>query len=848
MDDLDNNQPGGARDVTRVEGETSAKKMSTEALAEASGDLTNVPVEPHVRRMARGYVERGFRLVRLKPGSKVPYGQAWQNAQPQPHVFEPGDNIGVQLGVKSGHLVDIDFDIPEARKLAGLTCFFGHLPSFGRLSLPLDAPGHRLVVCRDAPDEIKKFEFRGAKEKSAIAALQLPKTVVLELRAGQGFTVFPPSSLGDDRLCYGSAVTELSEMTWIDLRARAGLLAFSAFAAACYPQEGSRDEFCFRLAGVLAHAGVDVETAEQIIAAIVELKGDNPEERQGKAKVAAERKVAGEPVLGLPAFLEFVAMEVCAKRLRGWLQMSEPISSFSSGRVGTTANPTAINVANPNTAERTQQIEDGLIETGLEVFRLGDQLVYPSKLEADEVVENFRRPKNLVRLRRATAEWLALQASRLLTFIVPGEGSPRHVAPKPDMMRPLEVAIEDRKFPSITGLVATPTLQRNEPGYDQASKLYLSFEAGAFGDIPFQPSKVEAHTALDLLSAPVRYFPFDSAADKSVWLAAMLTSVVRGQLSRCPAFVFDAPSPGSGKTYLCEMVGVLGLGVKPPAASWGDSDEENSKTLFTMLREADPVVLFDNVATEIGSADLCKALTSSTIKGRILGVSESATLGTRTLMMFNGNNIRVAGDMTRRAVRCRIDAKTEKPEERSFDFHPVTYVEENRAVLVAAALTILRAYVNAGRPTKLPTFNSFEDWDLVRGALVWLGEADPFETVRSLKSNDPKREQMAELFIALLKVFGMNRQFRSTEVNEGKAELYGVVKGLIGKIDFNTQTIGQLLKRNSGKPLMGVTLCSRKNSTEQTLWYFDGEPDEALSEAAQLADDGRSLSDKESFF
>ena len=841
MDNLKSNQPVDSRDVTPVE--------NSEAVSvESSNALMGVPVEPDIRRIARGYIERGFRLVKLKPRSKEPYGKAWQNAQPRPENFGLDDNIGVQLGEKSGHLVDIDFDIPEARHLASHSCFFGHLPSFGRSSLPANAPGHLLVVCRDAPDRIEKFEFRGAKEKAAVAPLQLPKTVVLELRAGQGFTVFPPSSLDDDRLCYGSAVASLSEMAWTDLRARAGLLAFSAFAAACYPQEGSRDEFCFRLAGVFVHAGIDVEIAEQIMAAIVELKGDNPEERQGKAKAAAERKDAGEPVVGLPALLEFVGMEVCAKRLRGWLQIAEPLSSFSSDGVSTTFNLSPINVANPNTAERTQQIEDGLIETGLEVFRLGDQLVYPSKLEADEVVENVRRPKNLVRLRRATAEWLALQASRLLTFVVPSDGPQKRVAPKPDMMRPLEVAIEERKFPSITGLVATPTLQRNEPGYDQASKLYLSFEAGAFGDIPFQPSKEEARAALHLLSEPVRYFPFDCVGDKSVWLAAMLTAVVRGQLSRCPAFIFDAPSPGSGKTYLCEMVGVLGLGVKPPAASWSDNDEENSKTLFTMLREADPVVLFDNVATEIGSADLCKALTSSTIKGRILGVSESATLGTRSLMMFNGNTIRVSGDMTRRAVRCRIDAKTEKPEERSFDFHPVTYVEENRAALVAAALIVLRAYVAAGRPAKLPTFNSFEDWDVVRGALVWLGEADPFETVRTLKSSDPKREQMAELFIALLRVFGMTQEFRSAEVNNGKSDLYETVKGLIGKTEFNTQTVGKLLKRNSGKPLMGVALRSRKNSTEQTLWVFDGEPDAALREAARLTEDGRSVSDKDGFF
>src|SRR5205807_846906 len=95
----------------------------------------------------------GMQLVRLKPGSKIPVSQkGWQNASPKAAEFLPGENVGVQLGSKSGHIVDIDLDIPEARALAGLECFFGHLPAFRRTSLPPDEPGHRLVVCRDAPD------------------------------------------------------------------------------------------------------------------------------------------------------------------------------------------------------------------------------------------------------------------------------------------------------------------------------------------------------------------------------------------------------------------------------------------------------------------------------------------------------------------------------------------------------------------------------------------------------------------------------------------------------------------------------------------------------------------------
>src|SRR5262245_41062545 len=120
--------------------------------------------ERNVRQAAKVFNERGWRTVRLRSQGKVPYSTAWQNADPKPEEFGNTDNIGVQLGAKSGHLVDIDFDSPEARALSGLGCFFGDAPSFRRSSLPETEPGHRLVVCADAPDSVTKLEFSRAAE------------------------------------------------------------------------------------------------------------------------------------------------------------------------------------------------------------------------------------------------------------------------------------------------------------------------------------------------------------------------------------------------------------------------------------------------------------------------------------------------------------------------------------------------------------------------------------------------------------------------------------------------------------------------------------------------------------
>jgi putative DNA primase/helicase len=54
----------------------------------------------------------------------------------------------------------------------------------------------------------------------------------------------------------------------------------------------------------------------------------------------------------------------------------------------------------------------------------------------------------------------------------------------------------------------------------------------------------------------------------------------------------------------------------------------------------------------------------------------------------------------------------------------------NRPRLVAAALTLLRAYVVAGRPEPVRRVPSFEAWSaLVPSALVWAGEADATKAI-----------------------------------------------------------------------------------------------------------------------
>ena len=125
------------------------------------------------------------------------------------------------------------------------------------------------------------------------------------------------------------------------------------------------------------------------------------------------------------------------------------------------------------------------------------------------------------------------------------------------------------------------------------------------------------------------------------------------------------------------------------------------------------------------------------------------------LITATGNNLIIKGDLTRRSVVCRLDPKVERPELRQFTYDPIADAKDHRAELVAAAITILRAYHVAGRPNRPPRLQSFEIWsDTVRGALMWLGAGDPAGTMDRLRKADPVLASLTAVLLDVARAFG----------------------------------------------------------------------------------------------
>jgi hypothetical protein len=311
----------------------------------------------------------------------------------------------------------------------------------------------------------------------------------------------------------------------------------------------------------------------------------------------------------------------------------------------------------------------------------------------------------------------------------------------------------------LAGIVETPVLLPSgevleRPGWDEESGI-LYEPTIDFPTVPDQIPVAKAKEAAEELLELVCDFPFVKHHE-AAWLAALLTPFARYAIDGpCPAFLLDANSPGTGKTLLAEVIGILATGRTMPRTSWREEDAEMRKTITAICIEGDPVCLFDNLGNGIsfGGDSINTALTGLEWKDRILGVNKmTGRLPLTTVFYASGNNLSIEGDTERRVILCRIESAQENPEERSGFTIPnlVEHVKQHRGRYVVAALTILRGFAHAGRPDqKLSTFGSYESWShIVRDAVYWATGQDCREGRKDLRSANTTTSILAPLLKA----------------------------------------------------------------------------------------------------
>lgn len=398
-----------------------------------------------------------------------------------------------------------------------------------------------------------------------------------------------------------------------------------------------------------------------------------------------------------------------------------------------------------------------------------------------------------------------------------------------------------RKLPPLKGILLAPTMRRDgtlltEPGYDLATGLYLDTAGLEMPAIPEQPTKANAMEALSVLWKELYCgFPFVGTGSRSVALSAALTALVRPVLRTAPMHAFTAPKAGTGKSMIAEVAGILALGREPGAMGQGKTEEELEKRLDGEVLSGSPLIFIDNCERELSGDRLCQVTERGSVKLRPLGRTESIELPTVAFVMATGNNLVISKDMTRRSVLCSLDAETERPETRAFDFSPPQRAMEKRGRYIAAALTVLRAFHCAGRPPNPDTkpIGSYQEWcELVRNALLWMGEEDPLATMSEVSENDPARNELLAVITAWKEAFG-DRDMRAQDVAEkaecvdedGKTPLHKDLRdalmhvaGSRGEVD--SRRLGMWLAKNAKSPVGDMRITSRLANGNK-LWRLE---------------------------
>jgi hypothetical protein len=317
------------------------------------------------------------------------------------------------------------------------------------------------------------------------------------------------------------------------------------------------------------------------------------------------------------------------------------------------------------------------------------------------------------------------------------------------------------RLPVLTAVTGTPQLRRDgslhdTPGYDPVTGLLYKPEC-EFDPVPGRPTKDDAIAALGMFNDLLAGFPFVMPADKAVALSAILTALDRHNMPTAPLHGFSATVAGSGKSKLVDIASILATGRSAAVKAQPGTEDEVEKRLNSELLQGATIITIDNCEHPLQSAFLCTMLTQETVSIRPLCQSKTVDASTAATVMATGNNLQIVGDLTRRALLCSLDARCEHPERRHFDWDAKDVAKAKRGRLVAAALTILRAWHCADTWIERSPLGGFEEWSQrIRAPLLWLGCADPCDTTLKLKAQDAQVMQLVTVMACWKESIGFN--------------------------------------------------------------------------------------------
>lgn len=313
------------------------------------------------------------------------------------------------------------------------------------------------------------------------------------------------------------------------------------------------------------------------------------------------------------------------------------------------------------------------------------------------------------------ADWVRITSDR----------GPLRIVPPDTVAAAMACSSPPRKIPELDAIASAPIFSRAgqicaQRGYNADTRCWIDGRLRV-PEVPAEPSASQTAEALALVREAVCDFRFVSESDLAHWIALALTPFVRlligGQI---PMYCVVAPRHGSGKSLAANIAYQIWTGQPATPVTLPPGAEERQKWLTAIVRSAQSHIFLDNLSdrSELDVPELAAALTSGRWQGRLLGQSSMVDLTCSAIWVATGNNPRISAELCRRTAWIRLrDEGTRKPT----DFtHPdvLGWVKGERGRLVAALLTLVRAWLASGRKPATASLAGFEDWSSVIGGIL----------------------------------------------------------------------------------------------------------------------------------
>jgi len=216
--------------------------------------------------------------------------------------------------------------------------------------------------------------------------------------------------------------------------------------------------------------------------------------------------------------------------------------------------------------------------------------------------------------------------------------------------------------------------------------------------------------------------PRPGIASKAHAVALLLQPFARELYSGCtPGFLIDKPSPGSGASFLVDVIHRISHGRPAAFGAFPETEEETRKGLTAKVQAGVAMIVYDNVRRKFVGDSSSMFLTAEVYSDRILGETRIGAFPNLGVMVITGNNVSLADENVRRFLPIRLDPRMPESELEGREFSKPdldTWVIENRGDLIWACLTLIQNWIAKGRnPGKLG-FKSYENFAKVMGGIL----------------------------------------------------------------------------------------------------------------------------------